>query len=291
MSLHQITSCPICHSTGLKNSRRIKDYSISKETFTIQVCIQCGFNITNPRPADADLGKYYHSEDYVSHSSTKKGLINSLYHRVQKVNLRSKYRKVKKHVPRGTWADFGAGTGAFLSYTKSQNEEAIGFEPEKNARDLAKQNGVEIRPLKEFSNHKEPLACITLWHVLEHVADLNEQLKEFHTKLQTDGILAIAVPNHHAFDSKYYKEYWAALDVPRHLWHFTEQDVISLLKNNGFTHIKTYPMVFDSYYISMLSEKYKNGSALFGTIIGALSNVYARLSSYPYSSQIYIFKK
>ncbi len=247
--------------------------------------------MTNPRPHENELDKYYHSEDYISHSSTKKGLINWLYHRVQRVNLRSKYRKLKKHVPRGTWADFGAGTGAFLSYVKDQDQTAIGFEPEKLAREQAKHNGVDVRPLEEFKAVNEPLACITLWHVLEHVSNLNEQLQAFHGVLKNDGVLAIAVPNHHAFDSKYYKEFWAALDVPRHLWHFTEQDVISLLRNNGFKHVKTYPMVFDSFYISMLSEKYKNGSALFGIIIGALSNVYARLSSYPYSSQIYIFRK
>lgn len=289
--MEELKACPICSETTLAHYADVKDYSISKETFKLVSCVHCGFVFTNPRPLEKDLSKYYESEEYISHSGTKKGLINKLYHQVQSINLNLKFRSISKLVPRGTWADFGAGNGAFLSFLKDKNIEAIGFEPDESARNLGIEKGANILDASAYPTYDKPLSAVTMWHVLEHVPDLKNNIQLHHSKLVKDGILCIAVPNYQSFDGKYYKEQWAALDVPRHLWHFTEENILRLVTPIGFEHIKTKGMPFDSYYISMLSEKYKNRSSMRGVILGALSNFYARVSGYPFSSQIYIFKK
>ncbi len=289
--MEELKECPICRHTALSKYSSVKDFSISQETFKLDSCLNCGFVFTNPQPATSDLPKYYESEVYISHTGTKQGIINKLYHLVQNINLNLKYKAIRKHVPRGTWADFGAGNGAFLSYLKNKNIPSKGFEPDASARKLATAKGVDIRDSAQYRDSPDSYAGITMWHVLEHVPNLSETIALHKNKLVDKGILTIAVPNHHSFDGKYYKNFWAAYDVPRHLWHFTENDIIKLVEQSGLKHIKTKPMPFDSYYISMLSEKYKGRSGIRGIILGALSNIYARVSGYPFSSQIYIFKK
>lgn len=289
--MHTISRCPICGTETFATRFHLKDYSISKAYFNVVMCNQCSFVITNPRPVDSELGKYYESEDYISHSATRKGLINKLYHAVQKYNLRLKYKAIAKYVPRGTWMDYGAGNGAFLSYLSSKSIPVEGFEPDEKARDLAAEKGISIHASSVYLLHKSQYASITMWHVLEHIPNLDEIIESHFNHLGPNGILTIAVPNHLSFDSRFYKTFWAAYDVPRHLWHFSEKNMVDLVSKHGFDHINTSPMPFDSYYVSMLSEKYKKGYLLRGVVIGLLSNFYARISGYPFSSQIYVFRK
>ena len=291
MAFKEISTCPICDSTKFQKKSDIKDYSISQEIFGLVTCANCSFVITSPRPEDDRLFEYYKSEDYISHSGTKKGFVNKLYHQFQKLNLRLKFNAISRNVPRGTWMDYGAGNGAFLNFLKSKNISSEGFEPDEKARTLGAKKGTKINDSALYKINTKEYAAITMWHVLEHVPNLNEIISSHHSNLISNGILTIAVPNYLSYDSCYYKNYWAALDVPRHLWHFSEKDIKALLSKHGFEHIKTKPMPFDSYYVSMLSEKYKNGILLRGTVIGMISNIYARLSGYPFSSQIYIFRK
>ena len=287
----RLGSCPICYSKAFHKKMEILDFSISHEHFNLEICASCSLVVTNPYPKLENLSAYYASEEYISHSGTKKGIINKLYHFIQKHNLNLKYRSFYKTVPRGTWMDYGAGNGAFLQYLKTKNIKAIGYEPDKGARKMGVDLGLTVNDSAEYNASEGKYATITMWHVLEHVPDLNELLKKHYSNLKDDGILIIAVPNHLSYDACYYKNYWAAYDVPRHLWHFTQNDILSLTKKHGFEYLKTKPMIFDSYYVSMLSEKYKKGSVIRGIAIGALSNIYARFSGYPFSSQIYIFRK
>lgn len=287
----RIEVCPICNSNSFHKKLDVKDHSISKENFTLEICSACSFVFTNPRPKNEFLNEYYKSEEYISHSATRKGLINKLYHFVQKSNLKKKYKAVSHIVPRGTWMDYGAGNGAFLNYLKGKKISSLGYEPDEDARKMGMAKGLTISDSKNYNVGDTKYAAITMWHVLEHIPELNHIIQTHNSNLIEDGVLVIAVPNHLSYDSCYYKSFWAAYDVPRHLWHFTENDILSLTSKHGFEHVKTKPMVFDSYYVSMLSEKYKNGNMIRGVLIGALSNLYARVSGYPFSSQIYVFRK
>ncbi|MBS1636240.1 MAG: class I SAM-dependent methyltransferase [Bacteroidetes bacterium] len=293
--MHQNNTCLVCGSNQFEPFLVCKDYTVSKEDFQIVSCKSCGFKFTNPRPADSVIGVYYKSEDYVSHSNTRKGLINRVYHWVRNYTLGKKLALVSRHVSRGTILDYGCGTGMFLSVCHKAGWTCFGMEPDTDARALAKEQDLpEI-----YSNKAELVAsmgnkqadAITLWHVLEHVTDMDETLSFFKKTLSEKGILIIAVPNYKSFDAAYYKEYWAAYDVPRHLYHFSQDTMQKLLDKSGFKLVETLPMKFDSFYVSMLSEKYKTGSSsLFKAFsTGLKSNVRAK-SAAEYSSVIYVFK-
>jgi 2-polyprenyl-3-methyl-5-hydroxy-6-metoxy-1,4-benzoquinol methylase len=289
-----VEKCLVCGSNRFEPFLICKDYTVSQENFNIVTCKSCSFKFTNPRPNDSVLGGYYKSENYVSHTNTKKGLVNKLYHLVRDYTLKNKIKLISTYVSRGTILDYGCGTGMFLSACKSSGWDVVGLEPDDSARKIASDQYLSVYSNKENVNafiKEKQFDAITLWHVLEHVTDMTETLLLFKTKLKKDGVLIIAVPNHVSHDAVYYKEFWAAYDVPRHLHHFDLKSMTSLLENNGFKLVETKPMKFDSFYVSMLSEKCKTGKVnlIKAFWIGLMSNFKAKDSS-SYSSTIYVFK-
>lgn len=290
-----INNCPCCQAPQFETFIKCKDYTVSGQIFTIVNCLACGFKFTNPRPPDAEIGKYYKSENYISHSNTNKGFISKLYHIVRNYTLKKKIKLVSKHVSRGTIIDYGSGTGMFLNVCKNAGWKVYGMEPNEDARKISSEINVSSYPDKinlKQALGAEKVNAITLWHVLEHVNDLQESLTFFHEHLHKDGVLIIAVPNYLSYDAIHYKEYWAAYDVPRHLYHFDIKTINLLLSSAGFKLIETRPMKFDSFYVSMLSEKYKSGSInyLKAFLTGLKSNLKANTNK-DYSSVIYVFKK
>ena len=290
----QINQCPVCNAGAFNPYLSCKDYTVSQEVFQIVNCAACGFKFTNPRPEDSVIGKYYKSEDYISHSNTKKGIISKLYHFVRNYTLNQKMRLVEKHVSRGTILDYGAGTGMFLKAAKDKNWNTYGTEPDSGARTLASKMGLKLfgdkaKLISEVGDSK--FNAITLWHVLEHVTDLDDTLSFFSRYLAKDGVLIIAVPNRTSYDAKYYGQFWAAYDLPRHLYHFEINSLSQLLSKYNFSLLETLPMKFDSFYVSMLSEKYKTGSIryLSAFFFGLKSNLKAKKAA-DYSSVIYVFK-
>ncbi|MGZ4089738.1 MAG: class I SAM-dependent methyltransferase [Bacteroidia bacterium] len=290
-----INNCPCCKSPQFEPYLKCKDYTVSGEMFTIVKCVSCGFKFTNPRPENSELGKYYKSEEYISHSNTSKGVISKLYHMVRNYTLKQKIKLISKYVSRGTIIDYGCGTGKFLKASQEAGWKVYGMEPDEGAKKIASE--MSVPAYQDKSKLKEALGnqkahAITLWHVLEHVNDLEETLGFFKDSLSPEGILVIAVPNYLSFDAQYYKEYWAAYDVPRHLYHFDIKTISLLLEPFGFKLAQTHPMKFDSFYVSMLSEKYKTGSINYfkAFITGLKSNLKAKTNK-DYSSVIYVFKK
>lgn len=289
--LQQISNCPVCKASDFEHFLTCRDYTVSKENFNIVSCKSCNFKFTNPRPSDSEIGNYYKSEDYISHSETRKGIINRLYHIVRTKTLKGKLDLVKAYVSRGTILDYGCGTGMFLKVCSDAGWSSFGFEPDSGARDMAISRGLNVVSSKD-SLRQSKYNIITLWHVLEHVTDLDQTLQFFSDNLAKDGRLIIAVPNYTSADAKHYGEFWAAYDVPRHIYHFEVKTIEKLLSRFGFTLEETRPMVFDSYYVSMLSEKYRSGAInyLKAFISGLRSNMAAKQPS-EYSSVIYVFKK
>lgn len=289
-----LDKCPVCGSNQFEPFLVCKDYTVSKQDFPIVSCKACGFKFTNPRPADNQIGAYYKSENYISHTNTKKGIVNKLYHLVRNITLKNKFKLTSEYVSRGTIMDYGCGTGMFLNYCKEQGWEAYGMEPDDEARKLAIEHGLSLFSDKQTIETHLPdkqFDVITLWHVLEHVTDLQETLAFFKKHLSSSGVLIIAVPNHVSYDAAYYKEYWAAYDVPRHIYHFDISSMSKLMGSAGFDLKKSLPMKYDSFYVSMLSEKHKTGSTnlIKAFWIGLMSNLKAKDSNH-YSSTIYVFK-
>ena len=291
----KLNHCIVCEETNLTNKITCKDFTVSGESFTIVSCETCGFTFTNPRPKDENLEKYYMSNSYISHTNNKRGLFNRLYQAVRLITISQKIKLLKSIKQKGRVLDIGCGTGEFLNECKGNGYDTIGFEPSDIARKQAIKNfGLEVVKSNCFEKlESKSISIITMWHVLEHIPDIENVLLETSRLIKDNGVIFIAVPNHLSWDAKYYKNYWAAWDTPIHLWHFSEKTIKLLFKKYHFELVKTKPMVFDSFYVSLLSEEYKTGSKNYikSFIIGLLSNIIAIFSKKGYSSNIYIFKK
>ena len=289
-----LTNCPICDSTEFDHIITSNDYTVSQNPFNIVGCMQCSFRFTNPRPTNDNLPEFYKSINYISHSNTKKGFVSQVYHLVRKYTLNQKLKLLKANVAVGNLLDYGCGTGTFLKQANAKGWNSYGTEPDEGARELSNSNKKLAFVNKQELNAFDPLItfnAITLWHVLEHVTDLQETLEFFKQKLNPNGVLIIAVPNYNSYDAKHYKAHWAAYDLPRHLYHFEAKTISQLLAKYGFALHETYPMKFDSFYVSMLSEKYLSGRINYfkAFFIGLLSNIKAKKAT-DYSSVIYVFK-
>lgn len=289
--MNQKNNCPICNGTSFQDFLVCKDYTVSKEDFQIVSCGTCGFHFTNPVPEESKIGAYYQSEDYISHSSTNKGLINKIYLRVRKHTLKQKLKLISRLSKGKHLLDIGAGTGHFLNTCKSAGWNALGLEPDDGARKFAKENlGLDMQPTDDLKNLPDQSRdVITMWHVLEHVYHLNRDITEIVRVLKDDGVLIVAVPNMSSYDAKKYKEYWAAYDVPIHLYHFQPEDIKRLFAKFEMELVEMLPMKFDAYYVSMLSEKYKDGNIVKAFFTGLRSNMRAKNGEY--SSQIYVLRK
>ncbi len=291
------THCPVCKSDSIQPALKAKDHTVSQEVFPVWQCNACTARFTQDVPAQAGIGVYYASAAYISHSDTREGLINNLYHLVRKRTLASKMKLVMHAtgVKKGQVLDIGCGTGAFLDTMKRAGWAITGLEPDETARVKAVElYGIDPQePGKLFELALGTFHAITMWHVLEHVHELHEYIKQIAGLLTEKGKLFIAVPNYTSKDADIYKEYWAAYDVPRHLYHFSPESMEKLLKTYDLRLITCKPMWFDSFYVSMLSEKYKNGKGniLKAVINGILSNLKAWGNTKKCSSVIYVISK
>jgi len=269
----------------------VKDYSVSKETFDLYYDESLDMLITHPQPSLENLGKYYESEDYISHTDNKRSVFEKLYHFIKSIALKNKLNLINSLQPnKGKILDIGAGTGDFLSVAKNNGWQTIGVEPSDRAKTIAINKGISfVEQTSELESHS--FDVISMWHVLEHVPDLDAQIKELKRLLKTSGTLIIAVPNFKSFDAKHYGKFWAAYDVPIHFWHFSKTAIKLLFGKEAMKLEKVLPMKFDSFYVSLLSEKYKSGKMNFiqAFFIGLKSNWKAK-QHFEYSSHIYILK-
>lgn len=298
--LETIKNCLVCQcdSERFCPFLQCKDYTVSKETFKIDQCEACGFKFTNPRPDEASVGKYYQSEDYISHSNTQKGLLAKIYQFVRKKALKRKLNLINqfnKDTNSKKILDYGCGTGHFLEICQQNNWQIHGVEPDAGARTFAQNiTKIEIQTsiFDEFYDAKQ-FDSITLWHVLEHVHQINPTLARLKDLLKDNGTILIAVPNCNAWDAQHYGEFWAAYDLPRHLYHFTPETLRPLLRKHNLIIESYLPMYYDAYYISLLSEKYKTGKMnyLKAFLNGRKSNAWAKKNRNNYSSVIYVVKK
>ena len=287
------TKCPFCESENTRSYLKLKDYFLSQEDFEILECEDCKLLFTTPRPDASVIGKYYKSEDYLSHNEHKKGLVPWIYNQVKKVNIRNKYKIAIGNRTKPHLLDFGCGVGDFLHYAQQKGCEITGCDMSEEARSLstAKLGKATATPEEIFALPDSTFDVITMWHVLEHIDNLKYQAEQLHRLLKDNGRLVIAVPNYMSYDAQYYKDKWAAYDVPRHLNHFHKESLQNVF-NGKFELEKIYPLKWDAFYISMMSENYigKGNSFIKGILSGWKSNCKARKTG-DYSSLVYVFHK
>jgi 2-polyprenyl-3-methyl-5-hydroxy-6-metoxy-1,4-benzoquinol methylase len=292
-----IVSCPVCNNKNTYFALKVKDHSVSGEFFDVFECPRCTLRFTQNAPTAEKIGVYYESEDYISHSNTRKGIVNRLYHSVRHHTLSVKFRQIEKStgLKMGEHLDIGAGTGAFVQYMNEQGWKSQGIEPDAKARELAiAHHKTRLLPAETFGTLlPESFDAVSMWHVLEHVHDLYPYLHQIKKILKSDGQAFIAVPNYTSFDGMKYGAFWAAYDVPRHLYHFSPASMKWLLSEAGFQLTRMIPMWYDSFYISLLSEKYRSGHSALpkGFISGVVSNLKALGDKEKCSSLIYVAGK
>ncbi|HUB61510.1 MAG TPA: class I SAM-dependent methyltransferase [Puia sp.] len=297
MDLIHYMVCPACGSDELKPVLNAVDYTVSHEQFAIWQCQRCSLRFTQDVPNAGAIGPYYHSEDYISHSNTTKGLVNRLYHLVRRQTLSDKRRLIQSTTRRkqGKLLDIGAGTGAFAGYMQQRGWEVTGLEPEAAAREVAlADHGVRLLGMDQLDVLPgESYDAITLWHVLEHVHELHPCLDRLRALVSKGGRIFIAVPNYTSYDAEVYGGAWAAYDVPRHLYHFSPDAMEQLLIRHGLQLHYSQPMWYDSFYISMMSEKYRNGKSNMPAAMfrGMVSNLKAFVDKSKCSSLIYVAGK
>lgn len=287
--------CPVCKSGNIHSSLTARDHTVSNKLFEIWICNDCDAMFTQDVPSMENIGSYYQSENYISHSNTQKGLINRLYHVVRKYTLAAKRKLIRNEtgLTKGNILDVGSATGAFLHNMQEAGWKGTGLEPDETARKKAWEIfNVHALPSQELFNLQAgSFDAITLWHVLEHVHQLHSYIEQLKILLSEKGMIFIAVPNYTSYDASHYKQDWAGFDVPRHLYHFSPKAMKTLMDIHGLYIRKTKPMWFDSYYVSMLSEQYRKRGILKAFYIGLLSTFKTIGNKQRCSSLIYIISK
>lgn len=288
-------NCPVCGYNSNNLFLESKDYFLTKQAFNIHKCDRCSLLFTTPRPAPDELPAYYESPEYLSHKTETKNLRSVIYGIIRKFNISHKYKIIQKLSNTGNILDYGCGTGDFLKTCRNYGWKVSGIETNEKARNFAAgQNKIDAFPenyIKQFN--EESFDLITLWHVLEHIPDLNDRLDDFYKLLKPGGILLLAVPNSDSWDASHYKNLWAAWDLPRHLYHFNYNSLKSILTNHQFNFVKSIPMKLDAFYICLLSEQYRKNKFPFPAafVNGLKSNCHAKRNNENYSSIISVFKK
>lgn len=293
----EVKECPACGSSQWDDGLSVADFRTTKEEFRVITCSSCGLKATSPRPEDDRLGHYYPSEEYISHSNKAKGVLDGLYKlaRMRSLALKEAWLRSWSGGSAKKLLDYGAGNGAFLHHCQSKGWQVLGVEMSATARAVAaKDFGLELLDPAEAKRTEwgASMDIISLWHVLEHLPDLDGHMQFFANALVQGGKLVVAVPNPYSQDAEKYRQNWAAYDVPLHLWHFSKESLDQLAATHGLVRVHTRGLPFDAYYISMLSEK-KAGSAfapIRGMWHGFLSNMKARRTG-QWSSLVHVFEK
>ena len=270
--------------------KKVKDYSVSNEVFDLHHNPEYDLLITFPKPSLETLPNYYESDNYISHTDRSRTLFERVYRLIKSIAIKKKISLINKHANKGNLLDIGAGTGSFLHAAKKDGWQTIGLEPSEKAKQFASLKGLKfIDNLNDIPTKSQDI--ITMWHVLEHVPNLDEYLFELKRIIKPSGTIFIAVPNFKSFDASYYGKFWAAYDVPRHLWHFSKGSIQKLFSEKQMRLEAVLPMKFDSYYVSLLSEKNRNGKIkpLRAFFVGLKSNYEAKQTK-EYSSHIYVIK-
>ena len=296
MGESMLETCIECQSNVNEEAIRLHDHLVSKKLFVIDHCKNCGFRYIKNPPDESEAYKFYETDEYVEHSDSADGFINTIYHQARKWMMRFKHNLINKHGKKQRILDFGTGTGYFLNYMKSRGFDVTGIEISEKARKFGKEQfGLNIYPPSEIFEESFPkeFSYISFWHVLEHVYEPQKVIGRLRDLLTDDGVMVVALPNYKCLEASVYKEYWNGYDVPRHIWHWDESSFRKFAENCGFKVTKTKILPLDPFYNCLISESYrkKKWAHILIPFIGGASLVQGWMSHKRASSIVYFLQK
>ena len=202
--------------------------------YNILECLECRIAVTHPFPSEEELTRLYSCGNYRTNTGKRFGVIIEYLVYLSRVLKRS---RINKYVEPGRILDIGCGRGLFLNVMRNGGWDAVGTELNKETASYAtKVYGLEVLT-GDLIKHKldeESLDAININQVLEHLKNPNEVLLECRRLLRRGGLLLISVPDLRSLQFALGKENWFLLDLPFHLFHFTEEGLVGLLKTHGF---------------------------------------------------------
>lgn len=271
-----------------KHFLSVQDYFLTQEKFNLYKDERTEVLKTIPQPEN--ISSYYESENYLSHDDSQNSFFARCYQFAKSWNLKGKKSLIGSYAGDGKILDIGAGVGDVVGVLKKSGYDVIGYEPNLKARTFASRKGIELLD-QTSSIQPGSISVISMYHVLEHVPNYENQIKDILRWLEEDGVLILALPNYNSFDAQWFKSQWAGYDVPRHLFHFNKNAVKNVFQDK-FEIVSTQAMWFDSFYVSILSARYQKRKFAFayGILIGAISNLKAIFTKEP-SSLVYVLKK
>jgi 2-polyprenyl-3-methyl-5-hydroxy-6-metoxy-1,4-benzoquinol methylase len=281
----QLGTCPLCGEEKAELYAQAPDRFLPKsgQLYSLRRCVQCNMVYLNPRPREADSGRFYEHAEYLPFASLapNRSLIARLYDLLRRANLSWKRRVVinfwqktgdkeqraegggqraKGHLPLATGhlLDVGCGTGEFLAVMKAAGWQVEGLERDERAAAWAREHHqihVVAGSVAQLAAVTQQYDVITLWHVLEHLYDPGQALEIIGQRLRENGVLLIAVPNIAGIDARLYKANWVALDAPRHLNHFSLDTLARLGSKHGLTLRWWRQLPLDAFFNAVMSEK------------------------------------
>lgn len=257
----ETVNCPLCGSENYKINLSAPDrFNPNGSAFEIVRCLNCEVAFLNPRPTRQSIAEFYKNAAYQPFLSTQSNLSlwDRLYRWVRVYTIRSKRKKIEKLKTGGLLLDVGCGTGEFLNEMQSSGWQVTGLEMDREAAEFAEKTyhlNVFRGDLSASSFAGSSFDVITLWHVLEHLPNPKESLKQAKDLLKEDGWLLIACPDIASLDARFYQKHWVALDAPRHLLHFEPKSMAALCDSVALQMREIQQLPLDAFYNCLMSEQ------------------------------------
>lgn len=235
MSTLEHIDCPICE-------RDETELLFNKDSLSVVACKTCRLRYVNPRVDRQTLEEGY-SEAYYPPDKVERIRTDSM----EWLQMSERLTELEKqHHGKGRLLDVGCGIGTFLHLARERGWESYGVDPSKSGSDFAQEVhklDVQCGDLFDADFPSAHFDAITLYHVLEHISELNPFLSELRRILkpasaeEKAGTLVIEVPNGEGLQSRLQKADWPYVHPRDHLYYFSAHSLPKLLRKHGFRNI------------------------------------------------------
>jgi len=228
-------NCPICECDET-------ELLFNKHSLSVVECKQCQLRYVNPRVSHHTLEENY-VETYYPPEKVKRIHTDTM----EWLQMAERLSELEAQLPsKGHLLDVGCGIGTFLHLAQENGWQPYGIDPSRSGIAFAQevhQLDVQCGDIFDANFPTAHFDAITLYHVLEHISELNPFLSEIRRILKLPeadkkaGKLVIEVPNGGSLQSRLQKADWPYVHPQDHLYYFSARSLPKLLRKHGFHHI------------------------------------------------------